>query len=93
MSEFYIFKAMIDAGQIGVFVITAFLLSVIIWAVVRSVMRIIFLPASREIAPVRFSAWESVSQLILFLIAVYIGINPPAILTTLIQESISMLAL
>lgn len=93
VSEFYIFKAMIDAGQITIFVITAFLLSVIIWAVVRSVMRIIFLPASREIAPVRFSAWESVSQLILFLIAVYIGINPPAILTTLIQESISMLAL
>lgn len=93
VSEFFIFKAMIDARQILVFALTAFFLTVIIWAIARSVMQIIFLPAKREISGITFSPWESVSQLILFLIAAYIGINPPEILLTLINESISMLAL
>ncbi len=93
VSEFFIFKAMIDAGQIVIFCIVAFLLTVIIWAIARSVMRIIFLPPAREVQAIPFSAWESVSQLLLFLTATYIGINPPEILMSLIHESISMLAL
>ncbi len=93
VSEFFVFKSMIDAGQIWLFVVTVLLLSVIVWAIARNAMRIIFLPARRELQPLHFSPWESVSQLPLFLLAAYIGVNPPQWLLSLVHESVSVLAL
>lgn len=86
-SELLVFKAMIAEGNWVVFVLSAFLLTVLLWAFARSIFRIIFLPASRPVEKIRIPAWESVSQLVLFVLAAYIGFNPPAFLLNLIDQA------
>ncbi len=90
-SELLVFKAMIANGSWVVFAITAFLLTVLLWAFARSIFRIIFLPATKPVEKIKISPWESVSQLILFVLAAYIGFNPPAFLLELIQQAAAML--
>jgi len=90
-SELLLFKAIIaDAGWL-VFALTAFLLTLLLWAFARSMFRILFLPASKPVEKIRISPWESVSQLILFALAAYIGFNPPAFLLELIGQAASMI--
>lgn len=86
-SELLAFKAMITAGDWLIFAITAFLLTVLLWAFSRSIFRIIFLPASKPVEKIKISAWESITQLVLFALAAYIGINPPAFLLDLIGQA------
>ncbi|MCQ2115568.1 MAG: hypothetical protein MJZ07_05135 [Bacteroidales bacterium] len=90
-SELLVFKAMIAEGSWWVFVLTAFLLTVLLWAFARSMFRIIFLPAAKPVEKIKISAWESVSQLILFALAAYIGFNPPAFLLNLIEQAAAMI--
>ncbi|MBQ0045181.1 MAG: hypothetical protein KBT05_09220 [Bacteroidales bacterium] len=90
-SELLVFKAMIAEGNWVVFVLTAFLLTVLLWAFAKSMFRIIFLPASKPVEKIRISAWESLTQLILFVLAAYIGFNPPAFLTELIGQAAAMI--
>lgn len=91
-SELLVFKAMIAEGSWVVFILTAFLLTVLIWAFARSIFRIIFLPAAKTVEGDRVHWWESLSQLILFALAAYIGFNPPTFLMTLIQDVASMIS-
>lgn len=90
-SELLVFKAMIAEGNWVVFALTAFLLTVLLWAFAKSMFRIIFLPASKPVEKIRISAWESLTQLILFALAAYIGFNPPAFLTELIGQAAAMI--
>lgn len=91
-SELLVFKAMIAEGNFVVFALVAFLLTVLLYAFARSIFRIVFLPASRPVEKPEISAWESVSQLLLFALAAYVGFNPPAFLMDLIREIASMIA-
>ncbi len=91
-SELLTFKAMIAEGSWVVFALTAFLLTVLLWAFSRSIFRIVFLPATRHVEKIRISSWESVSQLILFALATYIGFNPPAFLLELIGQAAAMIS-
>lgn len=91
-SELLVFKSMIAEGSWVVFGITAFLLTVLLWAFSKSMFRIIFLPANKPVEKIRISAWESVSQLILFVLAAYIGFNPPAFLLDLISQAAAMIS-
>jgi len=91
-SELLAFKAMIAEGSWGIFILTAFLLTVLLWAFSRSIFRIIFLPASKSVEKIRISPWESLTQLFLFALAAYIGINPPAFLLDLIGQAASMIS-
>lgn len=91
-SELLVFKAMIAEGSWVIFALTAFLLTVLLWAFARSIFRIIFLPASKPVEKIRISPWESVTQLILFVLAAYIGFNPPAFLLQLIEQVASMIS-
>lgn len=91
-SEMLTFKAMIAEGSWVVFVLTAFLLTVLLWAFARSMFRIIFLPAAKPVEKASISAWESVSQLLLFALAAYIGFNPPAFLLDLIRQAVAMIS-
>ncbi len=86
-SELLAFKAMIAQGSWAVFALTAFLLTVLLWAFSRSIFRIIFLPASRPLEKLRISSWESITQLALFALAAYIGFNPPSFLLDLIEQA------
>ncbi len=91
-SELLVFKAMIADGNWAVFAVSAFLLTVLLWAFARSMFRIIFLPAAKPVEKVRISAWESITQLVLFALAAYIGFNPPAFLLDLIGQAATMIS-
>ncbi|MCQ2134928.1 MAG: hypothetical protein MJY88_08170 [Bacteroidales bacterium] len=91
-SELLVFKAMIAEGSWVVFAISAFLLTVLLWAFARSMFRIIFLPAAKPVEKISISAWESVTQLILFALAAYIGFNPPAFLLDFIEQAATMIS-
>lgn len=91
-SELLAFKAMIAEGNWVIFAITAFLLTVLLWAFSRSIFRIIFLPASKPVEKIRISAWESLTQLVLFALAAYIGIVKPSFLLDLIEQAAAMIS-
>ncbi|MCQ2117740.1 MAG: hypothetical protein MJY76_06370 [Bacteroidales bacterium] len=91
-SELLIFTSMISADSWIIFGITVFLLTVLLWAFSRSMFRIIFLPASKPVEKISISPWESVSQLILFVLAAYIGFNPPAFLGELLLQAAAMIS-
>ncbi len=93
VSEFLIFRSMFEAHQIILLVVVLILLTMIIWAFGKNIMKILFIP------PVDFddshvpaiSPWESLTQYILLALAVYLGLNPPAEFVQLIKESIMLL--
>lgn len=91
-SELLVFKAMIADGSWVLFTAMVFLLTVLIWAFARSIFTIIFLPGSKPAEGKKSPWWESLSQLLLFALAAYIGFNPPAFLMELIQDVASMIA-
>lgn len=91
-SELLVFKAMIAEGSWVIFALTAFLLTVLLWAFARSIFRIIFLPAAKPVEKIKISAWESVSQLVLFLLAAYIGFCQPEFLLDLIQQAATLIS-
>lgn len=90
-SELLVFKAMISEGSWVVFALTAFLLTVLLWAFARSIFRIIFLPAAKPVEKISMNSWESVTQLLLFALAAYIGFNPPAFLLEFIGQAAAMI--
>ncbi len=93
VSEFLIFKTMIAGGHYALVAVVALLLTVLIWALLRVVLRLVFIPEKETVAGdvPRISPWESLSQLVLFLLAVYVGYNPPAALLNLINEAITVI--
>lgn len=91
-SELLAFKAMIAQDGWIVFIITAFLLTVLIWAFARSMFSIIFLPSAKPVEKGNTPWYESLTQLALFALAAYIGFNTPAFLMDLIREAASMIA-
>ena len=93
VSEFLIFRSLFEANQITLLIVVLLLLSMIIWAFGKNILKILFIP------PVGFddshvpviSPWVSSSQFILLALAAYLGLNPPAEFVQLIKESIMML--
>ena len=93
VSEFLIFKSLFDAKQILLLIIVLLLLTMIIWAFGKNIFKVLFVPAEGfdDSHVVRTSPWESVTQFILLAMAVYLGLNPPAVFVQLIKESIVLL--
>ncbi|MCF0172388.1 MAG: hypothetical protein HUJ91_01420 [Bacteroidales bacterium] len=89
VSEFMIFKAMFGAGHFALLALALILLTVLIWAFVRNFLKIIFIPLPQDNLPsaVRISPWESVTQLLLFAVAIYIGYAAPPAVMELIGEA------
>lgn len=93
VSEFLIFRSMFEAHQIILLVVVLLLLTMIIWAFGKNILKMLFTP------PVGFddshvpviSPWESTFQFFLLALAVYLGLNPPAEFVQLIKESVMML--
>ncbi|BBE19115.1 hydrogenase-4 component F [Aquipluma nitroreducens] len=93
VSEFLIFRSMFEAHQIILLIAVLILLTMIIYAFGKNIMKILFIPAvgfDDSHVPV-ISSWESSSQFILLALAVYLGLNPPAELVQLIKESVMLL--
>ena len=93
VSEFLIFRSIFEAHLIILLIAVLLLLTMIIWAFGKNILKILFIP------PVGFddshvpviSPWESSSQYILLALAVYLGLNPPAEFVQLIKESVMLL--
>jgi len=93
VSEFLIFRSMFEAHQIVLLVAVLLLLTMIIWAFGKSILKILLIP------PVEFddsnvpviSPWESASQFFLLALAAYLGLNPPAEFVQMIKDSIMLL--
>lgn len=93
VSEFLIFRSLFEAHQLILLIVVLLLLTMIIWAFGKNILKILFIP------PVGFddshvpviSPWESAPQFFLLALAVYLGLNPPAEFVQLINESVMML--
>lgn len=93
VSEFLIFRSLFEAHQIILLIVVLLLLTMIIWAFGKNMLKILFIPTvgfDDSNVP-KISPWESSSQFILLALAVYLGLNPPAELVQLIKDSIMLL--
>jgi hydrogenase-4 component F len=95
VSEFLIFKSLFDARQIILLIAVLLLLTMIIWSFGKNIFKVLFVPAVgfEDSNVEKISPWESVSQFILLALAVYLGLNPPAIFVQLLKDSVSLLPL
>lgn len=93
VSEFLIFKSLFASGYLWVLIVVMILLTVIIWAFGKNVFKMLFIKPvdfdDRHIEHIPFS--ESLSQFILLALVVYLGLNPPPQLVSLINTAISSL--
>lgn len=89
-SEFLIFRSLFEANYLAVLIIVIILLTVIIWAFGKNIFKLLFSPVVdfNEDNLEKINPVESISQLILLSLAVYLGVNPPNIFVNLIQEAI-----
>lgn len=93
VSEFLVFKSLFASGYLWVLILTMILLTVIIWAFGKNVFKMLFIKPvdfdESQVVPVHFS--ESISQYVLLALVIYVGLNPPEQLVSLIQTAISSL--
>lgn len=93
ISEFLIFRSLFSSGLLWVLIIVMILLTVIIWAFGKNVFKMLFVkPVDFDDSNVeRIPATESISQFVLLALVVYLGLNPPDAMVSLINTAISTL--
>lgn len=92
ISEFLTFKALFLNGNYITAIIVLILLTAIIFLVAKNAFHILFNDekiANTEIA--NPNPYETISQFVLFGLAIYLGINPPEFFTNLINSAIAIL--
>jgi hydrogenase-4 component F len=93
VSEFLIFKSLFDGNFIILLVIVLLLLTIVIWAFGKNILKILFLPVADidESRIPKTNPWESLTQYVLLFTAIWLGLNPPAIFVQLIQDVVKNL--
>ncbi len=93
VSEFLIFRSLFEGKYIILLIVVLFLLTIVIWAFGKNILKILFLPVAGfdESNVPRISPWESVSQYILMLTAIWLGLNPPVAFVSLIKDAVKIL--
>ncbi len=93
VSEFLIFKSIFDAKQIFLLIVVLLLLTMIIWAFGKNILKVLFVPAEDfdDSQVVKINPWESFTQFLLLAAAIWLGLNPPPVFVQLIKESIVLL--
>jgi hydrogenase-4 component F len=93
VSEFLIFRSLFEGNYIVLLVVVLILLTIVIWAFGKNILKILFLPVPGldESKIPKISPWESLSQYLLLFAAVWLGLNPPAIFVELIQDAVKIL--
>lgn len=94
VSEFLIFQSLFQSYQLVILLVTLILLTVIIWGFGSNIFRLLFKPPvdiDEKNIP-KISPWESFSQYVLLLLAVYVAYNPPAEFVSLIQEAAKLVS-
>lgn len=93
ISEFLIFKALFSGGYIITAIAVLAMLTVIIYVILKKTMHLLYgdLPDNFKSEVVIINRFEPISSFLLFGLVIYLGFNPPAILTDLINETINLL--
>jgi hydrogenase-4 component F len=93
VSEFLIFRSLFEAKKILLLIIVLLLLTIVIWAFGKNILKILFLPVAGfdETRVPKINPWESLSQYILLITAVWLGLNPPTVFIQLIQDAVKTL--
>jgi hydrogenase-4 component F len=93
VSEFLIFRSLFEANYIIILALVLLLLTIVIWAFGKNVLKILFLPVPGldESKIPKISPWESLTQYLLMFTAIWLGLNPPAIFVQLIQDAVKNL--
>lgn len=94
VSEFLIFKAIFDKHQLVLLAVVLTLLTFIIWAFGKNILKMLFTPVIGfdESRVPQIKSWESFTQLALLTGAIYLGLTPPTEFVNLIKSSVAMLS-
>lgn len=93
ISEFMIFSSVFETKRFLLLAMVLLLLTLIIWSQAKNFMKMIFLKSLnfKEENVEKISSVESISQYIMILMVIYLGLMPPALVVNLINESIQYL--
>ncbi len=93
VSEFLIFRSLFEGNHIILLVLVLLLLTIVIWAFGRNIMKILFLPVPGidESTIPKINPWESATQYVLMFTAIWLGLNPPDVFVDLINDAIKIL--
>lgn len=93
ITEFLIFKALFSNGYIATAIAVLIMLTIILYIIISKTMHLLFanLPENFKPEAVFANRFEPVSQFVLFFAVMYMGFNPPQILTELINQTIQFL--
>lgn len=93
VSEFLIFRSLFEGNYIIVLIVVLLLLTIVIWAFGKNILKILFLPVAGidESKIPKISAWESLSQYVLLFTAIWLGLNPPSVFVQLIKDAVQIL--
>lgn len=93
VSEFLIFRSLFEAKKVLLLVTVLILLTIVIWAFGKNILKILFLPVKGldETKIPIISPWESLTQYLLLFLAVWMGLNPPSIFVQLIRDAVLIL--
>jgi hydrogenase-4 component F len=93
VSEFLIFRSLFEGNHIILLVMVLLLLTIVIWAFGKNILKILFLPVSGldETKIPKINPWESLTQYILMFTAIWLGLNPPNVFVQLIQDAVKIL--
>ena len=93
VSELLTFKALIASHHILVLVVTLVLLTTIIWALGRNVLKMLFVDSENvHVQPsVRHNVAEMTMQYLLLALTVWLGLCPPQWFVDLIEEAVQLI--
>lgn len=93
VSEFLVFKSLFEAKYVFVLIPVLVMLTFIIWALGKNIFKMLFTPLEGfcEQNIEKVSTVETVSQYILLLLTVYLGLCPPDFFVNLINEAVQLL--
>ena len=93
VSEFLVFRSLFAGKQIILLAVVLLLLTIIIFAFGKNIMKVLFVPSGAADLrnPPVISPWESATQYILLVLAIWLGLNPPDIFVQLLRDAVSMM--
>jgi hydrogenase-4 component F len=93
VSEFLVLKALFLKDYIFLAVVILILLTVIIYVFGKHIFHLIYAekPENFQMESVRLVKGETISQFVLFALVIYLGVNPPAFFTELLQSAILLI--
>jgi hydrogenase-4 component F len=91
ISEFLVFKALFISKHFAIACLILFLLTIIIYAFGKNIFFLLYSNPSenKNLEKIKINRYETITQFVLFGIVIYLGFNPPIMLTDLINSAIS----